>query len=273
LLVASGVEGQLRLVTVVWLLLGASVAVLASATVSFVLVLRRTPGHPEERRPLRAIYLSGLPFLVTELTAAAMTMGDVVVLGRSVPHEELALYAAASRVAALIAVPAFVATTVLTPAVASLWAVRQKDRLQVLLRGYGLLAAAPAALALVVVGIAGHHLLGLLFGPYYREGWLYLVVLATGAFLNTVLGFASPVLMTIGEVRVVVRVTVLAAVGTVAAEVAAVRLWGPLGVAAVAALGLFCQQLVLTFVCARRTGLWALPGTSRHVLASLGGGT
>lgn len=273
LLVVSAVRGQLGLAAVVWLFLGASVAVLTSATVNFVLVLRRTPGHPEERRPLRAIYLAGLPFLVTELTAAAMSMGDVVVLGRSVPHEELALYAAASRVAALISVPAFVATTVLTPAVASLWAVRRKDRLQVLLRGYGLLAAAPAAIALVVVCLVGHHLLGLLFGPYYRGGWAYLVVLATGAVLNTVLGFASSVLMTIGEVRIVVRVTVLAAIGTVAGEVVAVHLWGAMGVAAVAALGVFCQQSVLTLVCVRRTGLWALPGTSRHVAASLGGGT
>lgn len=262
-------RGSLGFTGAVWLLLGASLAALLTATAGFV---RAAWGHrAREEQSLLAVYRSGVPFLVTELTAAVLTMGDVVVLGHGVPQQELALYAAASRVASLIGVPVFVAATVLAPAVASLWPAGRKEDLQLLLRGWGLLTAVPALVGLVTVVIGGGHLLTLLFGPFYAAGWEYLVVLAAGAVLNTVFGLCTPVLMMVGETRVVVRVTVLVAVLTLSAEFAAVQVWGALGVAVAAALGLSSQQLVLTVVCARRTGVWAVPGSGRDALTSVRG--
>lgn len=269
-LVLSALRGQLTFVGLLWLLLGASVGALAAAAAC---LLKAAWGRvaPAGHRRLLATYRAGLPFLVTELTAATLTMGDVVVLGHGVPDEQLALYAAASRVASLIGVPVFVAATVLAPAVASLWAAGRTDGVRVLVRGYALLVAVPALAGLVVVAVGGRPLLVLLFGPFYSAGWGYLVILAAGAFLNTVFGLSTLVLMMVGETRVVVRVTVVTAVLTVAAEFAAVQVWGAVAVAVVAALGLASQQLALTIVCARRTGIWAVPGRRRDAVLALRG--
>ncbi|MGY1618333.1 lipopolysaccharide biosynthesis protein [Geodermatophilus sp. SYSU D00691] len=259
---------RLELEHVVWLMLGASLATLATAWIRFVLVVR---GRASDAHTIRGYYRAGIPFLVTELTAAGLSMGDVVVIGQSGDHEALALYAAASRVAALVAVPAFVATAVLMPVIASLWSTGDRARLQILLRGYGLVAALPACLMLAGIVLAGDHLLSLLFGPFYEAGWPFMLVLTVGAVVNTALGFSSTVLMMTGHARTVARVAVAFSLVTVLTEVVVSRFGSPLGVAAVAAAGLIAQQSFLTTLCWRRTGLLALPGTVRHARLALRG--
>lgn len=271
LLLIAAVAHSLSFTGLLWLLLGASTATLLAAALSFLMVVRGRVARLTDRSSLLATYRSGLPFLVAEVTAGAMAMGDVVVIGHALPHNQLALYAAASRVAALIAVPVFVATTVLPPAVASLWSVGRTEDLQLLLRGYGFMALVPALAALLTVVVFGPELLSVLFGSYYAAGWKYLVILSTGAVLNTVLGLSTSVLMMTGNSRVVVRVMVLAATATISAEAVMVRVWGAVGVALMAAIGLSLQQLVLTVICARTTDLRALPGTFRDAALAVRG--
>jgi O-antigen/teichoic acid export membrane protein len=268
LVVVSVTTRQLTFAHVIWLMLGASFATLAAATLVFVGVMRK---RGAERHGVASIYMAGLPFLITELTAAGLSMGDVVVIGYAAQHEELALYAAASRVAALIAVPAFVGTTALMPVIASLWSAENKNRIQELLRGYGFLTAVPTVGALLLVLLVGDGLLALLFGPFYASGWPYMVVLAAGAAINTVLGYAAPVLMMTGHSRTVATVAVTMAIATVVAELVVVNVWGPLAVAIVAAGGISVQQAILMLLCKKRTGLVPLPGSARRALLSIRG--
>jgi len=122
----------------------------------------------------------GTPFLLTELSSFALVMGDVLVVGLIGMHEDVAIYAAASRTAAMLAVPAYVLVGLLNPVISTAWARGETDRLQRILRLCLTAVLVPTLCALTVIALFGGDILALLFGEPYSRGAVFIFVLAVG---------------------------------------------------------------------------------------------
>ena len=206
----------------------------------------------------------GAPFLLTELSSFALVMGDVLVVGLIGTHDDVAIYAAASRAAAMLAVPAYVLVGLLNPVISTAWARGETDRLQRTLRLCLTAALVPTVCGLTVIVLFGGEVLALLFGEPYSRGAILIVVLAVGAAGNVVFGMGFQVLMLCGRARVATAVTIAFSAGTFLGEFVLAQVWGVPGVAIASASGVLLQQLTLAVICARLTAVRAYPGGLRR---------
>jgi len=206
----------------------------------------------------------GVPFQITELSSFALVMGDVLVVGLIGTHDDVAIYAAASRAAAMLAVPAYVLVGLLNPVISTAWAQGETDRLQRILRLCLTAALVPTVCGLTVIVLFGGEVLALLFGEPYSRGAVFIIVLAVGAAVNAVFGMGFQVLMQCGRARVATAVTIAISAATFLVELVLAQVWGVLGVAIASASGVLLQQLTLAVICARLTGIRAYPGGFRR---------
>ena len=217
----------------------------------------------QTRYTLQAIR-GGAPFLLTELSTFALAVGDVLVVGLIGTHEDVAIYAAASRAAAMLAVPAYVLVGLLNPVISTAWARGETDRLERTLRLCLTAALVPTVCALTVVVLFGGEILALLFGEPYSRGAVFILVLAVGAAVNAIFGMGFQVLMQCGRARVATAVTIAFSAATFLGQLVLAQVWGVRGVAIASASGVILQQLTLVVICARLTGIWAFPGDLRR---------
>jgi len=205
----------------------------------------------------------GAPFLVTELSMFILALGDVLVVGLIGTHDDVAIYTAALRAAAMLAVPVYVLVGLLNPVISSAWARGETDRLQRTLRLCLTVVLVPTVCGLTVIVLFGGEILALLFGEPYSRGAIFFIVLAVGAAVNVVFGMGFQVLMQCGRARVATAVTIVFSAATLLGELVLAQVWGVPGVAIASTSGFVLQQLTLAVICARLTGIRAYPGGLR----------
>jgi len=213
----------------------------------------------------------GGPFLLTELSAFTLSLGDVLVVGLIGTHDDVAIYAAASRTAAMLAVPTYVLVGLLNPVIATAWVRGETDRLQRTLRLCLTAGLVPTVCAFTVIVLFGDEILALLFGEPYSRGGVFVLILAVGAAGNAVFGMGFQVLMQCGLTRVASAVTIVFSAATFLGQLVLAQVWGVPGVAIASASGVILQHLALVAICARLTGIWAFPGVSIRSSRQRGG--
>jgi len=92
----------------------------------------------------------GSPFLISSLSAFALIHMDTVILGLYRSEEEVAVYAAATRIVKLILIFSIVAYEVIVPVIVELNAKNQKQKLQTILRIAATMASIPASIILLL---------------------------------------------------------------------------------------------------------------------------
>jgi O-antigen/teichoic acid export membrane protein len=112
----------------------------------------------------------------------------------------------------------------------------------------------------LLLWLQGHEILRLVFGARYAEAGGVLAVLALGPCLRALLGVPGVLLQMSGHQVLVMRVTVLVTVLTLAGMAAVVGPFGLLGLAAVASAGLALQSAILTVTVYRLLGIRTYAG-------------
>ena len=219
--------------------------------------IKRLPSsdvRPERLHHGKVLAVSA-PLVSTTLLLMVLGSVDLWVLGASRPAEEVAAYGVAARTATLVGMPLLVVHGVLAPRIAGMYAAGDGLRLERLLRTAATVAAAPAAALVVVFATAGGQLLALVYGQHYRSGGLTLAVLSVGQLVNVSAGLCGLVLAMTGHQRVLLRITALTLLATVALLAVAVPGWGAPAAALVAALGLAAQNIWTAAATRRLTGM------------------
>ena len=221
-----------------------------------------------------ALLRQGLPFLVIMLSLLSLVHMDTVILGFYRPEEEVAIYAAATRIVKLMVMSLIVAYEVAAPVIVELNAAGERERLQEILRVIATIAAIPAVVALAFFIFAPSFVLGFLYGDYYREGAEVLAILSIGQLVNVWTGLSGYTLNMLGfqklNMYVYSTVSILALIlcGLLADE------YGPVGVAVVIACAWVLQNIATVILARRYTGIWTHAGffiLPRYVLAYLRG--
>lgn len=208
------------------------------------------------RYPLTAVLAVSLPLMVTDLTGAMLSQGDLWVVSAFRAATDVAVYGAASRLAVLPTVSLNVVNALIAPWVTRLHVQGRHADMQDMLRAASTAATVPTVLVFAVLLFAGGPVMALVFGEFARPGSTVLVLLALGQVVNVAAGSCAITLMMTGFQRLVMGVSLVSLVVAVGGEIVGARLAGITGVAVASAAAIAVQNILLTIMARRRLGIW-----------------
>jgi len=250
--------GEIDLKTVMLISIGSGSTslILAALLLRWKVSSLETQGTGEPVRP-KEVLSDALPVLFISLTSLVLlSSADIWILGALGSQEEVAVYAAASRLVILVAMPLLVTNLVLPPVVAEMYARGQTVEMERTVRTFSTLAAAPSLLLLVGFMVAGGPILGLVYGSYYQSGAVVLVLLSAARMVAVWSGSCGTVLQFTGHQGSMLRVNLIVGLLFILGALLVVGHYGPVGVASVSATTMILQNVVLVLIAKRKTGVW-----------------
>lgn len=231
-----------------------SAGVMITAGALLVRRVRRLP--PGGRVSGREIFHMAWPVLITNISIYLLSTGvDLLVLGAFQPQQQVGIYGAATRLMILVSTPFLILQGVTPPIIAELYAQGRKAELERTLRSVATLAALPALLILAVFLIFGENVMGLLYGPFYRQGALILTILSVGRVVAVICGSSGVTLMMTGRQRVLMNLTILTGIASVLGGIVMAPRFGGVGVAAWTASVAAVQNVLMYVLAKRYTGI------------------
>ena len=250
-------SGEADLATVMLIAIGSgSLSVLLSVLLLRSKVSSLVPQVAEDPISPKEVLHDSIPILAVALTAFVLQSADIWILGALRSQEEVAVYAAASRLVTFVAMPLLIVNLVLPPIVAEMYAQGKTANLEPTLRTFSTLAGVPSMVVLAGFMMVGGPILGVVYGDYYRAGALVLVLLSAAKLVAVWSGSCGLVLQFTGHQMSMLRISVLTSSLFIAGALLAAQDYGAVGVACVAAAATTLQNVILVQVAKRKTGMW-----------------
>lgn len=244
-------NGSLRHVVTLSSISATAVAVIAVA----VIARRIRPMRRGGELPFAELLRAGIPLWISTLTLYAISQMDLWIMGATRAPAEVAVYGAAARLVTTLAMPLLIVNAVLPPVIADLYGRGEVARLEETLRRTAALAALPALAVMVLITVFGRQLLELVYGPYYRAGWIVLLILGVGQLINVLAGSCGTTLMMTGHQNTMMFISVFSATLMAVLAIVLGSRWGGVGVAVAAATGITVQNILMWTFAKRLTGL------------------
>lgn len=236
--------------------MGASVA--AAALALLVAVYLESRLMPLEAKKAHAGYgrrtwLQAACVMV--LISGAMGLGahvNQILLGILAGSEAVGLYSVADRGAAFVLLPMVVATIVLRPAIASLYAAGNRGRLQLVLTKSArliVLASLPVAICFIAFG---DWFLLLFFGQSFTGAQTALSILSIGQLGNAATGPVTVLLLMTGHERAVASTVALGTLANLGLDLVLIPRWGVEGAAVARAVSLMGWNVAQVILARRR---------------------
>jgi len=130
------------------------------------------------------------------------------------------------------------------------------DKLEQILRTTATISALPTFFALALFIFAAEPMLRIIYGEYYATGAYLLTKLSLGQLFNVWCGSCGYVLMMTGHQIVMMKISILCGVISVALAFYLVPGFGGLGAAASISVALVVQNLLMLFAVVRYLGIW-----------------
>jgi len=184
-------------------------------------------------------------FFLVSATVYIMQQSDIWIVAASEKPEITAIYGSASRLVFAIGMPLMIVNGVVPPMISELLAKGRSIDLENILRRVTTLATWAAGIGVMIVIIAGEHILTLLFGAFYADGYLVLVILSVGKFVNVMAGSSGLVLLMGGQHRLAMLLGVSTAFLTLITASLIAQEYGSVGVATVFASGLIVHNALM----------------------------
>ena len=202
------------------------------------------------------IFQVALPLFLTNLMLFALIQADVWILGAFDSKESVAAYGAVSRLVLPVTIPLLIVNAVIQPIIAELKATGQDRMLESILRTTAPLAFIPVLPVFLFFLFCGGGVLELLFGSFYRDGYLILVILSIGQIIYAMTGSPGIVLMMSGYQKLMMYISIFCGVFVVVGSLLAVTLYGMIGVACFTALGYIMQGVLMMIAVKVKIGIW-----------------
>jgi len=209
---------------------------------------------------------TAVPLFLITAAQIILAQTDILMLGTMSGTTVAGVYAVASQLATLITFAIMAANTIVAPMIASLHAQRRAADLQRVLtlsaRGV-LVYAVPVAIGLVA---AGRFMLGW-FGPVFVDGYASLLLLSVGQLAIVVCGSVGFLLTMTGHEIVATRVIGMSALVNVALNAALIPKYGMAGAAVATSIATVMRSVVLSVHVRRLLGYDATALGGKPVVA------
>lgn len=196
-------------------------------------------------------------FAVLQVAGYLAGTVEIWIAGMLLAASDASLYAAAQRMALLLAIPLTSVQVVFAPVAARMLASGDTVRLQRVLRTGATLAAVTSSLLWLPMLIAPGEVLGLVFGAGFRDAALALFLLTLGYAVVVVTGLGGVVLTMSRHEGLVARVQAGSVVLRILVGVLAAQLAGLNGLAASAGAITAATTLLMWWQVRSRLGVWA----------------
>lgn len=223
---------------------------------AFYLLKRRIGDfHGEDRSTYGELIGLSVPIFIVNLCtylAAESSLWFVAYYGKT---EEIAVFGVCLKLVKLVTLPLLIQNIVVTPLIVELHTTRERDKLQRLVKGAATLTAVPSVILILVFIAAGNHVLALLFGGAYADGWRILVIMSVGYLINVCSGPCNNTLMMTGYEKTIMKLFVV----TTAAAIAAMALlgwrFGVTGIAVSVSAALIVHNLIAVVLARTFSGI------------------
>lgn len=261
LLVPLALNQTLSLVQVLQMTAAAAFLALLGGILMVFPKIKRLGKHGDSI-PAKSVLAEAPTFLLVRINTWILNSAAIWVLGFARPLEEAALYGAGNAVALLVLAAWQVVSSAIGPTVVTLHAENKSSALESTLRSAAAVAALPGLVLAAILYFFGGSVLTVLFTPEYAGAASILVVLAVGRSISTLFGSPMMLLSMTHHQDIVLRVLVAASALTLAGYAWVAEPYGAIGVAAVSAISVVVQALLLFIVARRVLELNTLPNIS-----------
>jgi O-antigen/teichoic acid export membrane protein len=217
----------------------------------------------EEHVPRQKLLHIAWPLWISSITILILKQVDLWVVASYMSEEKVALYAAATRLVALVELPLVLMNTVIPPFITSLYVQGKKKTLQNMLRTTATLSSLPAIVIALAFWSFGETFLSFVYGAFYHEGYTVLSILTLGYVVNVFTGPCGLALMMTCHQRTYMTVSLFTTALTIIGAVSVVEQFGLIGIACVTTLMISLQNVFILVCTRRKLKLWT------HVTFSL----
>ncbi len=191
-----------------------------------------------------SILSQSLPYMVSLLLFFITAQSDIWLAGVFLPKDDVAVYAAAARIALLTNLLLGIAESVIAPLIAEMNSRGETKQLELLLRKTATIALVPAMTIFFIIMLFGDKILILLYGEFYAEGYYPLLILAAAQLVMIFTGSCGPLMLMTGKQRMIMRIAVLTAFLTIFSGVLLIPHMGKNGAAMAVLISLSTQQVL-----------------------------
>lgn len=234
------------------------IAGLSSVVLSTLLLGKKLTALPKTEGSIsfQKVFSIAWPLWITNLTLFALSQADLWILGMFRAQDEVAIYGAATRLLALVAMSLLVVNAVIQPMIVEMYTQNRKEKLEQVLRTTATMAGIPAFVTLVLFVTWGDNILTLIFGEFYKSGGDVLLVLSLGQLANVWAGSCGLTLMLTGHQMTMLAITIVSGFITVAGALLLVGPYGSIGVASAAVFGMILQNVFMLVGVKKKIGIW-----------------
>lgn len=192
----------------------------------------------------KIILLTSFPIMITNISSFFLIQSDIWIIGAVGGEVEIAIYGAAAKLVAISLMPLIVVDAVLLPMIAEKHAQGKLKNMEPLIRIAGTFAGLPALLLLIIFIFFGKPILTLVFGPFYSEGFLILVILAIKQLVIGWNGVCGSIMMMTGSQKQLMINSIFTGIFSIVLAILLGRNYGGTGVA----LGYLLANLISQFL-------------------------
>ena len=232
-------------------------ATIVSVLIAGVCVFRKI-GHLESwnKFAIKDVLQVSMPLLAPNITMFILAHADIWILGAFRPQATVAVYGSASRLMQLVPLPLLIVNAVLLPIIAEMHAQSKKVALQETLQATATMAMIPAAVMFALFVFFGRPLLGIIYGDFYRDGYVILIVLGVGQLAYAWTGSCGYTLMMTGQQRLMMYISLVAGLIVLGLGILLVGPYGASGIATATAIGLVAQAIAMWLGVRWTIGIW-----------------
>ena len=213
------------------------------------------PDYKSIKYGAQYVLLQSAPYMVCLLAFFITSQSDIWLAGAFLEKSEVAIYAAAARIALLTNLLLTIVEAVVTPLISEMYLKKEIRQLETLLRKTATIIFLPAISIFLIIMYKGDKILELLYGPYYQTGYHSLVLLSIAQAIIVITGSCGPLMLMAGKQRVVMYIAIITALITIGAGIVLVPLLGKEGAALAVVFSLGTQQMLRILYAKKYLGI------------------
>lgn len=197
-----------------------------------------------------------LPMLLSDLIVLLMYRSDVWIIGMFSTKENVALYGAAAKLVVLVNSSLIIANTVLPPIISELFTKNNLTLLESVLRKTATVTAIPAFIALLLFMTIPGKLLSMIYGTFYSQAAIVLLILSIGQFFNVWAGSCQFTLFMTNNQKYNLIVNLISSIIIAMLSIILIRTLGIYGVAIAFTSGLVVENVLMIYIVKAKLGIW-----------------
>lgn len=224
---------------------------------------RESGGSQDPLFGSRRWFLSeGFSNMLVQITSTSIVQVEMLIMGAFADERNIADYNIVLRLLEVLAAVHILATTIVAPFIAELYARGDTRRLEMLLRGLASLVAVPTTILLLGFWIMPEIFLRLMSGDEMRSAAWTLRIASLAAAISCYAGANALTMVMTGRQRTLLRASVVAAGFQLLIAPVLISSFGALGAATTTLVVFGAYNIVVTLLVRRDVGVWTTPSLS-----------